>query len=368
MGDSRVFLYVASFVPAGASDGVWCFAWDSARGTTDCVGVARDGVDHPLYLTTDPSGRFLFVADCSKDSQHGRVVSYAIGETDGRLAPINGVSSHGAIPAFLTVSRTGRSLLTTNCGPFQPGSAGRTVAAFPIRPDGSIGAAFAVHEHHGSSIDPQRQTSPHPHSVVFDPAGRVALVADLGTDTVVVYAFDEQAQVLEPEPSGNVPIAAGSGPRHITFHPNGRFVYLSTEIANTVVAFSYDQSSGQLTELHTVTTLRDPHLADRAGADIQIHPSGRFLLCSNRIEQTIAIFTIDQHAGLLHAAGHTSTGGEFPRSLALDPTGAWLLAGNEYSGTVVAYHVDSQTGSLEPTGPVCEMPGPACVRFVTRCT
>jgi 6-phosphogluconolactonase len=358
------FLYVASFVPGGTSEGIHLYSWDSVHGASEYIGATR-GVENPLFLASDPAGRWLYAADCAEDSDHGFISSYARDSATGGLTHLNRVSSRGVVPVFLQTSRTGASIFVANCGPFTPESAGRTVAVFPVGRDGSVGEAWAVHEHNGSSVDPERQTSPHPHSIALAPDGATALVPDLGIDAIVVYAFDETRQLLEPRPSRSTRVARGSGPRHIKFHPNGRYVYVITEIANTIVAFSYE-ARGELSELQTITTLGDERGSDRAAADLCVHPSGRFLYCSNRVEQTIATFTIDQGTGLLTAAGHVPTSGASPRSLAVDPEGRYLLVANEYSATVNAFRIDLESGALEPAGRVCSMAGPACLHLVRR--
>jgi len=42
--------------------------------------------------------------------------------------------------------------------------------------------------HEGSSIKPDRQSEPHPHSSAFSESNDVLFVADLGTD--IIYYYD----------------------------------------------------------------------------------------------------------------------------------------------------------------------------------
>jgi 6-phosphogluconolactonase len=163
-------------------------------------------------------------------------------------------------------------------------------------------------------------------------------------------------------------VRPGAGPRHFAFHPGGRFAYVINEIDVTLTAFSADAPSGALSELQTVSTLRlgETVQAGYRTADVQVHPSGRFLYGCNRGHDTIVVFAIDPKSGRLSYVEHESTQGSGPRAFGLDPTGRYLLAANQRSNSVVVFRIDEHTGNLTPTGHTVEIGSPACVKFVTR--
>ena len=133
----------------------------------------------------------------------------------------------------------------------------------------------------------------------------------------------------------------------------------------TVTAFDYDPDRGSLSDIQTVSTLPNiPVAKGYSTAEVQVHPSGRFLYGSNRGHDTIAIFAIDAASGRLRPVGHQSTGGKTPRNFGIDPTGRYLLAANQDSGTVVVFRIDPQSGQLQPTGQKVEVPRAVCVKFV----
>jgi 6-phosphogluconolactonase len=133
----------------------------------------------------------------------------------------------------------------------------------------------------------------------------------------------------------------------------------------TVTAFSWDGKKGVFTELHTITTLPEPVKQGYSTAEVQVHPSGKFLYGSNRGHDTIAVFQIDPAKGTLAAAGHMPTQGRIPRNFGIDPTGTYLLAANQNSDSLVGFRIDQKTGALTPTGHKVEVGAPVCVKFLT---
>jgi 6-phosphogluconolactonase len=161
-------------------------------------------------------------------------------------------------------------------------------------------------------------------------------------------------------------VKPGAGPRHFAFSPNGKFAYVINEMQCTITAFRHDPKTGELKETQTVSTLPSG-LEVQPGystAEIEVHPSGKFLYGSNRGHDTIAVFAIDTKRGTLTPVEHVSTRGKTPRNFAVDPTGKYLLAGNQDSNTVAVFRVDSATGRLSPTGHLLDVGAPVSVAFV----
>ena len=142
------------------------------------------------------------------------MTGFAIDAASGRLTLLNQSSSLGPGPCHLTVDRGGHSLLVANYD-------GGSVAALPIGADGRLGVASTFVQHRGSSVNLERQASPHAHSIDLDAANRFALVDDLGLDKVLVYRLRHRREApsnpREPPPSPR--LAPGAGSRHLVFHP-----------------------------------------------------------------------------------------------------------------------------------------------------
>ncbi len=252
---------------------------------------------------------------------------------------------------------TGRCLLAANYG-------GGSIAALPIKPDGSLGEAVGSVQHTGASVDPKRQKEPHAHSIYTNAANDRAYVCDLGLDKVMLYKLDAAAATLTPNdpPAGTVP--PGSGPRHLAFGPAERFAYVINEMLSTITVLAHDPATGALREVETVSTLpAGATVKGNSTAEIFVHPNGRFLYGSNRGHDSIAVFAIAADTGKLTLLDHTSTGGKMPRNFALDPSGRFLLAANQGGDNIVVFRVDEATGKLTPTGAEVKVGAPVCIVF-----
>lgn len=91
-----------------------------------------------------------------------------------------------------------------------------SVAALPVRKDGSLGEASTFVQHAGSSVDLARQTGPHAHCIVVSPDNQRAFAADLGLDQIVSYRLKGSTAKLTPNRQPFVRTPPGPGPRHLT--------------------------------------------------------------------------------------------------------------------------------------------------------
>lgn len=352
-------LYIGTYT-RGRREGIYVYRMDGASGALERVADPAI-IDNPSFVTIDPQRRHLYaVSESSEvaDTPGGVVSAFSIDPAKGALAYLGQRSTGGEGPCHLVVDATGNFLLVAN---YVSGS----VCVLPIQDGGALGPATDFVQHQGSSVDPERQTGPHAHSVTLDAANRLVFAADLGIDQVLVYRFDADRGRLTPNDEPWIRVKAGAGPRHFDFHPNGAFAYVINELDSTITGFAYDSADGTLAEVQTVSTLPGGFAGTSTCADIHVSPSGRFLYGSNRGHDSIVVFAIDAETGRLDYAGHEPTQGRTPRNFAIDPTGTFLLAANQDSDTVVTFRIDEGTGLLEPTGHVTEVPMPVCLKLVS---
>jgi 6-phosphogluconolactonase len=140
------------------------------------------------------------------------------------------------------------------------------------------------------------------------------------------------------------------------------------EINCTITVFTRDAASGALTSLQAVSTLPVGESVQRgySTAELEIHPSGKFLYGSNRGHDSIVVYAIDETTGRLTYVEHQPTQGKTPRGFGIDPGGTFLLAANQASDSVIVFRIDAKTGRLTPTGHKIEVGSPVDVKFVPR--
>ena len=347
-----MLVFVGTYT-GGESEGIYALRFDDHSGALEPLGLAAK-TENPSFLAVHPEKPLLFAVGESGDG--GAVSAFSVHREDGRLELLNRESTIGAGPCHVTVDRAGRHVLVANYG-------GGSVAVLPIDGAGRLGKACAFVQHKGSSVNPQRQEGPHAHSITLDASGRFAFAADLGLDKILVYRYDGERGTLEANDPPFAAVAPGAGPRHFAFHPNGRFAYVVNEMGNTVTAFAYDAHAGRLDPLHSAPALPAEFKGTSTTAEIRVHPSGRFVYCSNRGHDSIAAFAIDPDTGRLAPLGHTPTRGRTPRNFNIDPSGRFLIAGNQDSGTLAVFRIDPESGSLAPEGDLVAVPKPVCITF-----
>lgn len=353
-------VYVGTYT-GEKSQGIYACRLDLATGNCTPLGLVAE-LKNPSFLAIHPSRKFLYsvseISDPAQGSMSG-VTALAIDNASGKLQPLNAQSSQGAGPCHLVVDHSGRSVLVANYG-------GGSVAALPVGEDGKLGPAASTMQHAGNSVNPDRQKEPHAHSINVSPDNRFAVAADLGLDKLLVYKLDAATSKLAPNDPPTAPVAPGSGPRHAAFHPNGKLLYVINEILCTLTTFAYDAERGVLTELQTLSTLpsADPLKPGYSTAEVQVHPSGKFVYGSNRGHDSITVFAVDPEKGTLAYVDNHATRGKTPRGFGIDPTGNFFLAGNQDSNTIAVFRIDQKTGRLAPINDLLEVGSPVCVKFV----
>jgi 6-phosphogluconolactonase len=350
-------VYVGTYT-TGKSEGIYLYRMNLASGELKHAATTK-GVVNPSFLALAPNRRYLYAVNEVEDfagSKSGAVSAFAVDQRTGDLRLLNQQATLGANPCYVDVDGSGRFVLIANY-------TGGNVAVFPLQRDGSLGEAADMKQYQGSSINRDRQEASHAHCIVLDPTNQFAYSCDLGADKIMIFRFDARSGKLLAGTPPWVQVRPGSGPRHLAFHSSGNFVFILNELHSTVTAFERNPAKGSLKELQTLTTLPKDFTGANTGADIHVSPNGRFLYCSNRGHDSIAIFKIDPHSGALTVLGHESTRGMTPRNFAIDPTGAFLLVANQNSDSIVVFQLDQTTGRLTATGQAVQVPAPVCLKF-----
>jgi 6-phosphogluconolactonase len=355
---TKFWLFIGTYT-GGKSKGIYRCEFDTSTGKLGEPMLAAETAK-PSFLAVHPRHRFLYAVgeiDKFDGKSSGAVTAFALDAKSGELKQLNQKPSGGAAPCHLVVDKAGKHVLAANYS-------GGNAIVLRIEDDGRLGDRASFAQHTGKGADPARQEAPHAHSINLDAANRFAFVADLGLDKVFIYRFDADTGTLAKHEAVDLPPA--SGPRHFAFHPKEPYAYVINEMANTVTAMTYDADKGTLKPIQTISTLPKGYKKPTWTAEVQVHPSGKFLYGSNRGHDSIAIFTIDEKSGKLTAAGRQGEGIKTPRNFAIDPSGKFLLVANQDGDSILVFRIDAKTGALRATGEKVEVGQPVCLKFVPK--
>ncbi|MBX0328859.1 lactonase family protein, partial [Oscillochloris sp. ZM17-4] len=222
-----------------------------------------------------------------------------------------------------------------------------------------LGEPGEVRQHAGGGPNPERQEGPHAHSAIFTPDNRFLIVADLGIDRLVIYAFDAATGAITPH--AEAAARPGAGPRHMAFHPSGGLLYVANELDSTVAAYRYDPAAGALEPGEVLSTLPEGAGVSYV-ADIHLAPDGGRLYVSNRGDNSIAVFEVGA-GGALRPLAIRPCGGDWPRNFAIAPDGRHILVANQNSGDLSVMPILAGPEAIGQPGARVEAPRAACVIF-----
>jgi 6-phosphogluconolactonase len=340
------------------SKGIYAFHWDADEGTLAPLGLAA-ATANPSFLTLSPDRRRLYAVnetDVYRRKKSGSLSSFAVEGDSGKLKLIDAVSSMGTSPCNIAVDFTGKAVFAAN---YSSGSA----ASFRVSRHGGLSHAVSTFQYSGHGAEPKRQEGPHAHCTTVSPDNRYVLVNDLGLDRISVYHLDPPTARLTANDPPFYEALPGSGPRSFTFHPSGKWAYSLNEIASTVDALAWDSERGTLTRLQNISTLPEGFSGSNTSATVVVDSGGRFLYTSNRGDDSVAVFAIDDHAGTLKPVQHVPCGGKTPRHFTLDPGNQWLLVANQDSSNIVVFARNTRSGMLTPSGKEYPVSFPVCLLF-----
>ena len=374
IGTYTGFKYVHHSRPYGLgeshSEGIYVSRYHAATGALGEPELAAKMIN-PSFLTISPNHKFLYAVSEDPLSlgpplDHSSYVSaYRIDSSTGHLQFLNTVPASGTSTCFITIDHTGKFVLVSNFG------SGST-AVIRVRDDGSLGELSGFIQDVGRSVDPAIQLEPHTHSVVLSPDNRYAIVSDLGIDKVLIFRFDSETGRLSPPDPPFVKVYPGGGPRHFAFDPSGRFGYQLGEMSGAIDVYSWDPGAGKLSLIQRAQSVHHDFFGGNHSAEIEVHPSGKFLFESNRRTQgenvrgpdNIGVFAIDPKNGTLTPVEQVDSGGIMPRNFTIDPSGNFLLVANQLTNNIVVFHIDPSSGKLSKTGGEIKTDTPVCLKFV----
>ncbi len=336
--------------------------FDDATGKiSDITTVAKD-VQAPAYYCFSKDGKFLYTCDSGATFQGqpgGGVSAFAVDAKAGTLTFLNAVQATGPDTSYVSLDHSGKHVLAANYG-------GGSIGVWALKADGRLGDRTAFVQQVGTGPNKARQPHAFAHSIQEAPGGKFVLAADLGADKMFAYKYDESAGTLMPNDPPSASVTPGDGARHFAFSPDAKRVYVMTEMGSAIHVMDWDGDKGTLSETQRISTLPADFKGTSTGAEILVHPNGKFVYASNRLvgmDGLLAVFSVGD-GGKLTLVEEVSTKGRTPRNFEFDPTGKWMVVTNHDGNNAVVFAVDGETGKLTQTGEPVAVTYPFCPRFL----
>jgi len=336
---------ITKIYSSGYSEQIWQFNFNPANGQ---ISVGKK-------MQANPNLSFMeFGSDGSLFAIHE--VQWFEGNKDGglsrwKLLPAthwNGIQkveakrTLGWGPAHVAVDEENKFIYVANYG-------GGSFTAFKLNADFSIGSVMLNDVYgRGSGADPEgRQAASHAHGTsVF---GRHVYVVDLGSDKIFHYEVRRPGEVIIRGTPTFTATPPASGPRHMAIHKQKGIAYVIYELKNLIQSYKIDSATGDLTHLGDFTLLPDEIYnqpgVKNYGAEIAVHPNGRFLYCSNRGHGAIVAFAIGVDGGLTRIQLYALEG-TWPRHFLIHPEGRHILVAEQFKNRIQVLGLDPSNGHL----------------------
>ncbi|MHB1922852.1 MAG: lactonase family protein [Chitinophagaceae bacterium] len=348
------YLFIGRYAPAD-SNSIFVYRFNTSNGRAYPVSSIK-GIDNPSFLTISPNHHFLYAVSETHGADPGKVFAYSFDQASGKLKYLDQQLSGGDDPCNITTDHTGKWVFVAN---YTSGS----FSELPVRKDGSLGLAIHTIQHVGHGVNPLRQASPHVHCILPAPNNHDIFVTDLGLDKVFTYEFNSKNGSLIDGHPPTTSVFPGSGPRHLKFSPNQKNLYLIHEMGAMITVFRY--RPGHISIIQTIPTTPKGYTQKKWGADIHFSPDGKFLYASNRDDlNDIVTYTVNQKSGKLTYKEMISSGGKTPRNFMITPNGKYLLVGHQNSNDIVIFKRNMTTGLLTPTKGLIPIPHAVCLKMI----
>jgi 6-phosphogluconolactonase (cycloisomerase 2 family) len=330
----------------GVGSYVSMYTINPTTGALASIGPPASTYGYSLYaesVTVDPVGKFAYVTNSGDvwdygEGADGSVTMYTIDATTGALTStgtINGNCPGLCFPLSVVVDPSGKFAYAANGNYPEPAG---SVSMYTV--DATTGALTST----GTIA-----AGTNPASVAVDPSGKFAYVINSGDvwdyggsadGNVAMYTINATTGVL----ASNGTIPAGIAPLSVVVDPSGKFAYVADSASNDVLMYTINVTTGALTFIGTIATGADP-------VSVAVDPSDKFAYVVNLSSNDVSMYTINATTGALTSTG-TIAAGQYPTSIAVHPSGKFAYVTNSASNDVSIYSIDAATGALTLIGTI----------------
>lgn len=244
---------------------------------------------NPTFVLWNQDGSLLYAV---LETSPTRVVAVRVEEDGRRAHVVADFELEGEGGCHLAYGKDRRTLLIANYGSGSVETVRLDAQGLPVE-------QIDLDSHH----DRADGAEPHPHQVVALPSIDAFAVPDLGLDRIFLYRQDHSGQIALV---GEIPVARGSGPRHLVAEPESGQLFISCERSGMVaVAIRREeparagssqllQAAGHRWSLSAVVPASAATEPQNAVSHLEITADEGTLLVANRGPDTISAMSLDQ--------------------------------------------------------------------------
>src|SRR5436190_16928394 len=139
-------VFVTAFAP-GERGGIHAYELSTKDGRLKPLRRTA-GAENPFFLALSPDRKYLYSTHARQfgGKENEQVAAYEVVGRTGELRLLNRQSAGGTAACYVDVDKTGKAVLVAN---YTSGS----VAALPVKADGSLGASASFFQHKGASVN-----------------------------------------------------------------------------------------------------------------------------------------------------------------------------------------------------------------------
>ena len=140
------------------------------------------------------------------------------------------------------------------------------------------------------------------------------------------------------------------------------FIWLQKPAANCMSCGTHPKKKKNFNVVQVVSTQRcDGYEGRNYAGGLHFHPSGKYLLATNRGHNSFAVFGVDRENGMVRLLGHKMLAGDHCREFAFTSDGKMLVAGLQHTDKIQSFFFDEKTGRIFDTGYTLDIPSPSAV-------
>ncbi len=224
------------------ADGGLVPASDSVLHEGHGIDPARQDKSHAHCVQTDPSNRWVYIADLGID----QIVTYKLDQQHGRLIPQGALQLEaGTGPRHFVFHPNGQFAYVI-------GELGSNITALSF--DAETGALAALHSVPTLPDAVEHGTS-HCSDIQIHPSGKFIYGGNRGHDSLVIYAVDANTGHLTYVGHQST---LGNTPRNFAIDPTGTYMLVGNQDSDTIVTFRINQQTGTLEPTGNVASVPTP--------------------------------------------------------------------------------------------------------------